>query len=220
MDKENPHFIGSSEKVELHKRDRVAAVIIREKDSERESQVALVALGSNFNPVWTDFIAEHAKGLEKRLSEIKVGHLRRELKNSNHAGPGAEGRSSREITDIVNNQIKTYSSDLSILEGRSMGPITIYLDNKGKPEKVTVGRFSQEELREVWRPIQRASDKAHTPEAISLLVESYSLSSEGKLDDSDESDSFFDRYSSFLEVNFELENDFGGALRAIRGLTS
>lgn len=202
------------------KTDKLFPIIYKPANDSGESlPLRLVLVGQNSDRRLATLVQEKIGETKLNLENAKRVVLRDELKKNKYGRSGAENRPQREITDIARTQIRTFSDDLSILEGRTIGPITVTLGTQGKPLSLTVGRFSNEDLREIWRPIKVATDQVNTYKGLKLILEGFNLQMENKLGQEDpEQQDFFRRYDDFLENHPELTPAFGNALRAIRSI--
>jgi len=116
-------------------------------------------------------------------------------------------------------QAPLFEERLRILNGEMPGKITIYQTPDGDVSRVEVSRLNEQETR-VWQPINDASRKIKSDEALGLIVEAFvQLSQKRNGHESVRAElgtDLKDRYINFLKRNEELEPVMGNAFRAMR----
>src|SRR3989344_2731526 len=179
-----------------------------------------VLIGDNYNQELYQLVNKEIVNTKEKLERVLAGKLDNpELSRAKHPRPGVIERSSRELKQIGRMQAPLFEERLRILSGEMPGKITIYQTPDGDVSRVEVSRLNEQETR-VWQPINIASRKIKSEEALSLIVEAFvQLSQKRNGHESVRAElgtDLKDRYINFLKRNEELEPVMGNAFRAMR----
>ncbi len=179
-----------------------------------------VLIGDNYNQELYQLVNKEIVNTKEKLERVLAGKLDNpELSRAKHPRPGVIERSSRELKQIGRMQAPLFEERLRILSGEMPGKITIYQTPDGDVSRVEVSRLNEQETR-VWQPINIASRKIKSEEALSLIVEAYEQLSEVRngyeTGHPELGTNLKERYISFLKQNEPLEELMGNALRAMR----